>query len=99
MDEEIEELRYCHLSLFNLPSHLMVLLTGTLFVGPSVNDIGSLLAYIASQPPSISDSAQMNALIDHVMQHYPDIASLGNLLSTGNETFGLSSARKDRCCC
>jgi hypothetical protein len=77
----------------------MILLTGTLFVDPSVNGAGSLLAYIASQLPGISDPAQMNAPIGHMMEHYPDIASLGNLFSTGNETFGLSSARKDRGCC
>jgi acetylcholinesterase len=72
----------------------MVVLTGTLFVDPSVNDTESLRAYIASQLPGISDPVQMNATIDRMMELYPDIASLGSPFGTGNETFGLSSAWK-----
>jgi acetylcholinesterase len=69
-------------------------LLGTLFVDQSVNNTEALRTYIASQLPGISNTAQVNKVVDEMLSLYPDIPALGSPFGTGNETFGMTDTWK-----
>ncbi|KAH8111494.1 esterase 1 [Phellopilus nigrolimitatus] len=68
---------------------------GTLFIPPTLNSSALLSTWlVANTTPTTVPPAKYHAVIDTILELYPDILALGSPFGTGNDTFGLNSEFK-----
>lgn len=71
-------------------------ITGAVFAPESTSSSEEIRTRLLGTYPSsgAESQAQIEEVVDKLMELYPDIPALGSPYNTGNETFGLSSQYK-----